>query len=81
MGRGGLEPPRHGFSVHCEGKLTPCQSNTSEPRQKNLAENLALLLQEHSDLAGLARAWPSLSEHIKQAIKALVEASKNRTGQ
>ena len=29
------------------------------------------------DLAEIAAAWPELPEHIKQAIKSLVEAAKN----
>ena len=75
MGRGGLEPPTHGFSIHCQGELTDCRSNTSEPCKKNLAENLALLVQEHPDLAQIGEAWPNLPEHIKQAIKALINTA------
>ena len=73
MGRGGVEPPTHGFSVRCDNGITSAQDSTSESSQKNLSLYLALLVQKHPDLALIAEAWPNLPEHIRAAIKALVQ--------
>jgi hypothetical protein len=36
---------------------------------------LAILLQKYPDLVQLVERWPSLPEHIKAAVKALVQSS------
>jgi hypothetical protein len=37
---------------------------------------LALLYQKSPDLAGVIEAWPTLPDHIRMAILALVETAK-----
>jgi len=37
---------------------------------------LAHIVQKHSDLALLIQAWPELPEHIKTAIKTLIQTQK-----
>jgi len=43
-----------------------------ENSKDDLAEFLALLQEKDPDLALVVKAWPDLPEHIKAAIKALV---------
>jgi len=40
-----------------------------------LAENLALLYQKYPELQQIISAWPDLPEHIKAAVKTLVNSS------
>jgi hypothetical protein len=41
-----------------------------------LAEFLALLQEKDPELQEIISAWPKLPEHIKQAVKTLVESHK-----
>jgi hypothetical protein len=41
-----------------------------------LADCLLFLERESPDLAAVVKAWPALPEHIKAAIKALVNTAK-----
>jgi hypothetical protein len=82
MGRGGIEPPTHGFSVRCSEntsheetetyknpneQLTP-QLTPNSPKQGKIdTQNLPV------DLAEIVAVWLELPEHIKAAIKALVQ--------
>ncbi|MCK4628646.1 MAG: hypothetical protein KAT56_06555 [Sedimentisphaerales bacterium] len=45
----------------------------TEKDKIDLAENLALLLQEYPDLACLIKAWPSLPGNIRQDIMGLIK--------
>jgi hypothetical protein len=38
-----------------------------------LASSLAVLLQSHPELANLLDIWPKLPDHIKSAIRALIQ--------
>jgi len=37
---------------------------------------LAILLQKYPDLQEIISAWPNLPEHIKAAVKALIQTEK-----
>ena len=82
MGRGGFEPPTHGFSVRCIKNTSVEKTKTSETAETQLTPQLTLNSQKQSkidtselppDLAEIVTIWPELPEHIKVAIKALVQ--------
>ena len=56
--------------------VKPSESNTYENSKKSTVQNPVHLLEKYPELADLLTRWPSLSEHIRQAIKALVESHK-----
>jgi len=61
--------------------LNPAHKNHNHLQNKALTKNtesvsascLAHIVQKYPDLAAIAKAWPDLPEHIKQAIKALIQ--------
>jgi hypothetical protein len=73
----GLEPSRS----YDQGILSPSIKNHNQLKnqaltdndQIDLARNLALLLQKFPELARIIEVWPGLPEHIKAAIKALIQ--------
>jgi len=78
MGRGGFEPPTHGFSVCCTKNASAEKAWTCETQQTLLTpksqkqgeidtQNLP------AELAEIVVFWPELPGHIKAAIKALVQ--------
>jgi hypothetical protein len=63
----GIEPhttKTQGISQHA---LTQNQSSV-------LPSSLAFLLQKYPDLAAIVEAWPTLPEHIKAAVMALIKS-------
>jgi len=84
MGRGGIEPPTHGFSVRCCKSTNSEKTKTCETAQKQLTPQLTPESRKQSridtqkppsDLAEIVAVWAKLPQHIRQAIKVLVYAT------
>ncbi len=72
MGRGGFEPPTHGFSVRCSKNTNPDKTKTCEPSKEQLTPQLTPKSQKQppnatkndeqlpEDLAEIVAAWPEL---------------------
>jgi hypothetical protein len=85
MGRGGFEPPTHGFSVRCTENTSAEKTKTCEAVETQLTPQLTPKSQKQSkidtselppDLAEIVTVWPVLPDHIKVAIKALIKTHK-----
>ena len=83
MGRGGFEPPTHGFSVRCSKNANLDEAKTCETSKEQLTPQLILKSPKEGrigttelpqDLVEIIQFWPNLPEHIKAAIKALVQS-------
>jgi len=81
MGRGGLEPPTHGFSVRCSKNINTVNTKTCDTPQEQLTPQLTPDSQKQAkktplelpaDLADIVEAWSALPEHVRQAIDTLV---------
>ena len=76
MGRGGFEPPTHGFSV-CE--LNDIKIDDSKTYEKGVSESvqnsaisLSKTLEKYPDLKQILDVWPRLSTEEKRAILDIV---------
>ena len=72
MGRGGLEPPTHGFSVRCSDDVTHGNDNDLRSGDPTPVSDVC---QTDSDLAAVVAAWAELPEAIRAGIAAMVKAS------
>ncbi|MHC4587648.1 MAG: hypothetical protein ACYS3N_24250 [Planctomycetota bacterium] len=61
---------------HKSGDSKP-RKRISKKTQNDLAANLAEIAEKHPDLAEIVAVWPDLPEHIKAAIKALIQTHKS----
>jgi hypothetical protein len=75
MGRGGVEPPTHEFSVRKQNDIKNCKKDNYENSENHLAQNSAILLQKYPDLAEIVNAWPNLSESIRKQILTAIKLS------
>ncbi len=71
-------PSHIGFGNQCPKDVSPGKTNTSEKPQADLALYLAEIVEKHPDLAEIVQVWPELPEHIKAAVKALVDSANYR---
>jgi hypothetical protein len=72
MGRGGFEPPTHGFSGHKSNDISSCNTKSCE-NQKTCACSCAdTICNEHPELEQIIKTWPTLPEHIKSVILHLI---------
>jgi hypothetical protein len=76
LGRAGIEPATHGFSVHCSTNITADSTESSDPVQNHLSPDLSLNVTNHPQLADLIRAWPALPEALRAGILAMVKSAK-----
>ena len=67
------------MSAFSKSQATPDKALTTQG-ETVLASCLAQIVQKYPDLARLIEAWPDLPEHIKAAIKALVQ-THNKGGE
>jgi len=83
MGRGGVEPPTHEFSVRCPGNVKQGNSETYETAKPQLTPQLTPDSPKSgpidtntlpAELVEIVTIWPGLPGHIKAAIKALVQS-------
>ena len=70
MGRGGFEPPTHGFSVR---KQNLSKEQKSIIQDKLTPELTLRALSCSSVTAHIIKAWPNLPENVKRAIIALIK--------
>ncbi len=72
---------RAGFEVSSK-KTTQVQQNnalsktTANTPQQEKVQNQVQILQSHPELEQIIKVWPELPEHIKAAIKALIQTNK-----
>lgn len=73
MGRGGFEPPTHGFSVRACDVVSADKSDTYIFRNTCANTNVTIFHHENPDLFRLIQAWQGLSEGLKRRILAMIE--------
>ena len=69
------------LAPEANAKKSYIQQNQQLTKTENPVFDTSLdkILQKHPDLTALVEAWPVLPEHIRQAIKALVQTHKAET--
>ena len=75
MGKAGVEPATHGFSVREIETLNTPKQNTYDFCHTAAAINDAKIAHENQELQAVIDRWPTLPEHTRKAIIELVGAS------
>ena len=72
----GIEPRTYGLKDRCLKNVTPTNKGLTQNSNPVFDTSLAILLQKYPDLQEIISAWPNLPEHIKAAVKALIQTEK-----
>ena len=75
MGRVGVEPTTHGFSVRCTSDVTHAEPRTTDDHESDSASCSALSAAGDPDFALVAKAWPTLPEAVRAGIVAMIRAA------
>lgn len=71
MGRGGFEPPTHGFSVRARQVVNTEKQKTYVFGDPCANTNVTILHHENPDLFRLIQAWPGLPAYVQRRILAM----------
>ena len=81
MGRGGIEPPTHGFSVHANKNTSQVNIrtyNSNNSVRNNFAMTLAKNVEQFPEIISVINvivAWPGLSPAKRQRILKTIKTS------
>ena len=74
MGRAGVEPATHGFSVHKPKQSKDLQDkDLAKTTTSQTAKNLPISGGDDAELAAVIEAWQRLPRQLKAAIMKLIE--------
>ena len=71
----GIGPTTYGLKDRCSENVSAPNKELTKNENPVFDTSLDNLLQKYPDLAAVVKAWPNLPEHIKAAIKALIESA------
>ena len=69
----GIGPTTYGLKGRCSENVSPANKELTKTENPVFDTSLANLLQKYPDLVAVVKAWPNLPEHVKRAIKTLVQ--------
>jgi hypothetical protein len=76
MGRVGIEPTTHGFSVHLPSTTTGDAVDSSKSAKNSLPAGLPPNLQNDAELNAVLDAWPRLPAALRAGIVAIVKSAR-----